>query len=59
MPIEIKELHVRLHLGHGEKGKPATPSQNQGGWDEIPDKETLVKEAVKEVLRILEEQEER
>ena len=57
MAIEIKELHVKLHLG--DKKPPGPNAESGSGCCDTLDKEEVVEDAVKEVLRILKEQKER
>lgn len=58
MAIEIKELHVRLHVGK-EGGTPVKEGKNSASSSGAVDADVLVTKAVKEVLRILKEMEER
>lgn len=58
MAIEIKELHVKLHIGKdgGTQAKEGGVTVSSSGGI---DADVLVTKAVKEVLRILKELEER
>lgn len=61
MPIEIKELHIRVTVnapdGTGQSATPpAAPSATGGG---TADREALLAECVEQVLHILREKQER
>jgi hypothetical protein len=58
MAIEIKELHVRLHVGK-EGITPVKEGGTSVSSSGAIDADVLVTKAVKEVLRILKEMEER
>jgi len=58
MAIEIKELHVRLHVGKEEQTVSGTEKNNQSQETAV-DSDQLVARTVKQVLRILKEMEER
>jgi hypothetical protein len=58
MPIEIKELTVRVNVN--QEQRPAATTANSGSMGkENEDKEALMKEAVEQVLRIIELKKER
>ena len=59
MAIEIKELHVKLHIGDTSSANAEGANSTCNGAGEITDKEVVIEETVKEVLRILKEQKER
>ena len=57
MPIEIKELHIRVAVNTSQSGPPtggATAVTGGGG-----DKDALVAECVEQVLQILQDKSER
>jgi hypothetical protein len=62
MPIEIKELHIRVTVNAPSDGQasasktPMTPSHDAGG---AGDNTALVAECVEQVLQILEQKKER
>lgn len=57
MPVEIKELTIKVNVNQQQSGAaPAAPVQAAGTDDE---KEALLKDAVEQVLRILENKKER
>jgi len=58
MAIEIKELHVRLHVGK-EGITQVKEGGNSNSSSGAIDTDVLVTKAVKEVLRILKEMEDR
>jgi hypothetical protein len=56
MPVEIRELTIKVNVNGEQAGNAPAPSQGAGGGDA---KEALIKEAVEEVMRILENKKER
>ncbi|WP_062056392.1 DUF5908 family protein [Aquimarina longa] len=59
MAIEIKELHIKLHIGTDQSSSTKESNNSSGCCDEIANKELIIDETIKEVLRILKEQKER
>jgi len=58
MPIEIRELTIKVNVNQDQNNAAAdTPGAGTAGNAE--DKEAIVKEAVEEMLRILENKKER
>ncbi|MVM33498.1 hypothetical protein GO755_25905 [Spirosoma sp. HMF4905] len=62
MPIEIRELHIRVTVnapsaGGGATAQPASQPPASGGSGE--DKDALIAECVEQVLQILQEKQER
>jgi hypothetical protein len=57
MPIEIRELHIRVTVGEGAKGAPAPSGAPPG--DSHVDKDALVAECVEQVMQILHAKKER
>lgn len=62
MPIEIKELHIRVAVNvpensGGQASQPSSPSLAGGG--SAADKESVVAECVEQVLQILQDKRER
>jgi uncharacterized protein DUF5908 len=63
MPIEIKELHIRVAVNTSQNGQAsevhtASSDENKGDTDES-DKDTIVAECVEQVLQILQNKKER
>ena len=61
MPIEIKELHIKVTVEPSKEGK-SSPAQAQGGDKPAAaqvDKEALIAECVEQVLQILHNKRER
>mgnify|MGYP000612919230 CR=1 FL=1 len=52
MPIEIKELHIKITV---DEGKPSTTSGSGKGLD----KQKIIAECVEQVMEIIEEKKER
>jgi hypothetical protein len=54
MPIEIKELHIKVNVGEDQQsGAPAAPASGEES------KDAIVKACVEKVLEILKERQER
>jgi Family of unknown function (DUF5908) len=58
MPIEIKELTIKVNVNQEQGNKNASAGSGTVG-KENEDKESLMKEAAEQVLRILENKKER
>lgn len=54
MPVEIRELHIRVSV-NAEAAKPAAPAKPAEGGD----KDAIVAECVEQVLRIIQARKER
>lgn len=59
MPVEIRELHIRVAVTTPASGAPASAPSSGGGPDTDAAREALVAECVEQVLRILEQKGER
>ena len=63
MPIEIKELHIRVEVNAPSAGQPASGAaatpDGQAGSSGASDKDALVAECVEQVLHILQSKAER
>ena len=57
MPIEIRELVIKATINQDQN--KAASAANTGGADGNEEKEAIVREAVEEVLRIIESKKER
>jgi len=57
MPVEIRELTIKVHVDEQAAGN--TGSSNAGGSASGGDSSAIVKEAVEEVMRVLESKKER
>jgi hypothetical protein len=58
MPIEIRELHIRVSVG-SEDGKQASGSQASAAGAGNVDKNAVVAECVEQVMQILQSKKER
>ncbi|MCF6350631.1 MAG: DUF5908 family protein [Flavobacteriaceae bacterium] len=58
MPIEIKELHIKINVDEGSSPKEAS-SSSKNKTNAQKDKTTLIATCVEAVLEILEQQKER
>ncbi len=56
MPLEIRELHIRVNVG-SVGAAPASGAPATGGGDQ--DKDRILSECLDEVLRVLRRKEER
>jgi hypothetical protein len=59
MAIEIKELHVKVHIGGEATAKPEQVAKSNTAQAASINEEAIVAAAVKEVVRIMKEQQER
>lgn len=64
MPIEIKELHIRVAVnssqnGQGSEGQSAASSGNTSTGAGDTDKDAIVAECVEQVLQVLQHKKER
>ena len=59
MPIEIKELHIRVAVNTAQSGQPPADQAAAAGVGGDDAKEAMVAECVEQVLRILENKMER
>lgn len=58
MPIEIRELHIKVAVDAKAGGKPPASAKG-GGGNGSADKDALIEECVEQVLRIMQAREER
>ncbi len=56
MPIEVKELHIRVTVN--QPGQ-ASASSNSGKKDEKEDKDAVIAHCIEEVLQIIDKRKER
>lgn len=60
MPIEIKELHIRVAVNSAPAGQPAAAKGASGtGEGDGSDKDAIVAECVEQVMQILQARSER
>lgn len=61
MPIEIKELHIRVVVNAPPEGQVSVgqPVDSRGGGDKVDDKDAIVAECVEQVMQILQNKQER
>jgi len=63
MPLEIKELHIKVTVNAGPEdetpGEAPGKSLPAGSDQQIPDKEAIIAECVEQVMEILKEKQER
>ena len=57
MPIEIKELHIKINIEEGASAKASTTTGNNAASKK--DKTNLISECVEAVMELLEQQKER
>lgn len=57
MPVQIRELHVRVTVnpGEGDTGATATPQGSIPQDSQMPDKQMLIAECVEQVMELLNE----
>jgi len=61
MPIEIKELHIRVVVNAPQEGQVSVgqAANNRGSGHKSDDKEAIVAECVEQVMQILQNKQER
>lgn len=57
MPLQIRELHVRVTVspGEGDTGSVAAPQSSGPQDSQLPDKQMLIAECVEQVMELLNE----
>ena len=59
MPIEIRELHIKVAIADGPEGAPAPAGAPAPGAAPASAQDAIVAECVEQVLRILQNRKER
>jgi hypothetical protein len=59
MPIEIRELHIKLNVNQPGREQQATPAGGGGEAAANEKKQAIIAECVEQVLNILKKQKER
>jgi hypothetical protein len=59
MPIEIKELHIRVTVNTPQDGQQQTKQTRSAGSGDENDKDAIVAECVEQTLQILQHKQER
>lgn len=59
MPLEIKELHIRVSVNQPQQGQQANAVSPSRGKKEEDEKEALVSQCVEEVLEVIKKKKER
>lgn len=57
MPLEIKELHIRVTVNQPESGAQATAAANASAKED--EKEGLIRQCIEQVLEVIHTKEER
>ena len=58
MPIEIRELSIKVNVNQ-DQTNPTPPAGSAAGTNENDSKQAIIKEAVEQMVRILENKKER
>ncbi len=58
MPVQIKELNIKLNVNQNQS-QPGSPAGSGEAGKENEQKENMIKEAVEQITRILENKKER
>jgi hypothetical protein len=59
MPLEIKELHIRVSVNQPQQGQQANAVSAARGKKEEDEKEALVSQCVEEILDMIKKKKER
>ena len=61
MPIEIRELNIRIHVNQNqpEQGAPPPAAPVASGNQAIPEKDELIAECIEQVMELLKFKQER
>lgn len=53
MPIEIRELNIRVSVAGNQPEQESPPAGGQSSGGSLPDKEELIAECVEQVMELL------
>lgn len=59
MPLEIKELHIRVSVNQPQQAEQASAASPSRGKKEEDDKEAMVKQCIEQVLDVIKNKKER
>lgn len=59
MPIEIRELNIRIHVNQSQPEQDGAQQQQGGAGAAMPDKDELIAACVEQVMDRLKEKQER
>ena len=59
MPVEIKELHIRVTVNQPGQAQQSSASSASGKKEEGDEKEAIIAQCVEEVLQIIDNKKER
>lgn len=59
MPIEIKELNIRINVNQGQQEQNTPPQEGSGNAQATPDKQELMAECIEQVMELLKNKQER
>ncbi len=59
MPIEIRELNIRISVAQNQQEQGSAPSKGNSGANASPDKDELISECLEQVSDMLRSREER
>ena len=59
MPLEIKELHIRVSVNQPQQNEQASAASPARGKKEEDEKEALVKQCIEQVLEVIKNKKER
>jgi len=59
MPIEIKELNIRINVNQGQQEEKSSPQEGSNKPQELPDKNELMAECVEQVMELIKNKQER
>jgi Family of unknown function (DUF5908) len=59
MPIEIKELNIRINVNQGQPEQNSAPQEGNNDPQTLPDKNELMAECVEQVMELIKNKQER
>lgn len=59
MPIEIKELNIRINVNQGQPEQNTPPHEGKADAQAMPDKNEIMAECIEQVMELLKNKQER
>ncbi len=59
MPIEIKELNIRINVNQGQPEQTNSPHEGRNDAQALPDKNEIMADCVEQVMELLKNKQER
>ena len=59
MPIEIKELNIRINVNQGQPEQTSAPHEGKNDAQVLPDKNEIIADCVEQIMELLKNKQER